>query len=116
MTTTFPTLVGLGWSIKKRVLTSTAIETSASGSEYRTARFATPIYEFDLTFGYLAQADEVAVEAFYVARNGPFESFNLAITNDPTSPFLVRFKDDKAEFDQMFHKAYQSKITFRTTR
>lgn len=114
---TFPTFNGIGWDIKKRPIFSTDIETSASGAEYRTGYFATPLYEFDLTFPYLSQADRDTLEAFYIGQQGPLIPFYLTVTNDAGSPYLVRFKDDQIEFNQMFNAVYeQQSITFRTVR
>jgi hypothetical protein len=117
MTTTFPTLNGEGWDIKKRVIWSNATETSASGAEFRTAYWTAAIYEFDLPFNYLSQADQQALESFYEARQGSFDPFYLAVKNDPSSPFLVKFKDDQLEFNQMLSQMYEAQIiTFRTLR
>jgi hypothetical protein len=117
MTATFPTLSGIAWDIKKRVITSTDVETSTSGTEFRTGRWTAPIYEFDLAFNYLSQTDQQAFQAFFEARKGTFEAFNLAIANDPSSPFLVRFKDDSLEFNQMLSQYYEVQaVTMRTVR
>ncbi|MDE2426902.1 MAG: DUF2460 domain-containing protein [Elusimicrobia bacterium] len=117
MTTTFPTLNGLGWDIKKRVIWSNNVETTASGAEFRTGFWTAPIYEFDLQFNYLSQTDQQTLETFYEARKGSYEAFYLAVANDPSSPFLVRFKDDQLEFNQMLSQFYEAQtVTFRTVR
>lgn len=114
---TFPTLSGRGWDIKKRAITSTNTETSASGAEFRTGYFTAPIFEFDLQFNYLSQADQQALETFFATQNGPLTPFYLAVENDPASPFLVRFKDDTLEFNQMLSQMYEVQtVTFRTVR
>ena len=115
---TFPTLPGLGWNIKKRVVSSTAIEQSSSGAEWRTSRYgATPIFEFELTANFLSQSTRDTLETFFTAQQGPSIEFNLAITDDPASPFIVRFKDDFLEFNQMMKGFYEAKsIKFRTSR
>lgn len=116
-TNTFPTLPGITWDIKKRVIWSTATDTTASGAEFRTGRWTAPIYEFDLTFAYLSQADQQTLETFFEGQQGSFIAFNLAIANDPSSPFLVRFVDDKMEFNQMLSQFYEvQSITMRTVR
>lgn len=79
---TFPSLVGSTWDIKKRQFWSTDIETSASGVEFRTAYWTKPIYEFDMQFSYLSQADMVTLQAFYASMQGPFGTFCLNVPND----------------------------------
>jgi hypothetical protein len=120
---TFPTFAGATWDIKKRQFWSTDIEAAASGAEFRTAYWTAPIVEFDMTFSYLSQADRDTLEAFYLAQQGPFTPFYLAVPNDPASPFLVRFRDDGAstagsmEINQMMSGMYeQTLLTFRTVR
>jgi hypothetical protein len=114
---TFPTLRGTGWDIKKRVLWSTQVETASSGAEFRTARWTAPIYEFDLVINYLSQADQQSLESFYEGQQGSFTPFYLSIPNDPASPFLVRFKDDMLEFNQMLSQMYEVQtVTMRTVR
>jgi uncharacterized protein (TIGR02217 family) len=46
----FPSLPGLGWSRAKRPIFSTRIATHVSGREVRSANYAYPLYEFELTF------------------------------------------------------------------
>lgn len=117
MTATFPTLSGIGWDIKKRVIWSTDKETAASGAEFRTGYFTAPIYEFDLQFNYLSQADQQTLESFYESQQGSLTPFYLSIANDPSSPFLVRFKDDSLEFNQMLSQFYEVQtVTMRTVR
>jgi hypothetical protein len=114
---TFPTLTGIGWDIKKRVLWSTATETTASGAEYRTGRWTAPIYEFDLVFGYLSQADQQTLQTFFEGQQGSLTPFYLSVANDPASPFTVRFLDDKLEFNQMLSQMYEvQSVTMRTVR
>lgn len=80
---TFPTLSGMGWDIKKRIITSTDVETSSSGAEYRFARWpGLPHFEFDLPVNYLSQADQDAIEAFFIQQNGPATPFLLGCVNN----------------------------------
>jgi hypothetical protein len=116
-TPTFPTLPGITWDIKKRVLWSTDVETSASGAEFRTGRWTAPIYEFDLVFAYLSQTDQQTLQTFFEGQQGSYLPFYLPVANDPASPFLVRFVDDKLEFNQMLSQMYEVQgITMRTVR
>lgn len=93
---TFPSLVGSTWDIKKRQFWSTDIETSASGVEFRTAYWTKPIYEFDMQFSYLSQADMVTLQAFYASMQGPFGTFCLNVPNDGPgfSPAVPVFTGD----------------------
>jgi hypothetical protein len=114
---TFPTLAGIGWDIKKRVIWSTNIETTTSGAEFRTGRLTAGIYEFDLSFGYLSQANQQTLESFFEGQQGSLTPFYLSIVNDPASPFTVRFLNDTLEFNQMFNQAYEVQtVTMRTVR
>ena len=114
---TFPTLPGIGWDIKKRVLWSTDVETTTSGAEYRTGRWTAPIYEFDLTFTYLSQTDFQTLQTFFQGQQGSLTPFYLSVVNDPASPFTVRFKDDQLEFNQMMSQMYEVQtVTMRTVR
>lgn len=79
---TFPTFIGLGWDVKKRVLFSNQRETSKSGAEFSTANWTVPHYEFDLDFNFLSQSDRDTMEAFYEAQLGGHLPFLLSVTND----------------------------------
>lgn len=114
---TFPTFPGVTWDIKKRSLWSTDVETSASGTEFRTGRWTAAIYEFDLTFAYLSQADFQSFQSFFDGQQGSLTPFYLNVPNDPASPFTVRFVDDKLEFNQMLNQMYEVQtVTMRTVR
>lgn len=114
---TFPTFAGMAWDIKKRSITSTAIETAASGVEFRTSRWTAPLFEFDLTINYLSQADKVTLENFFAGQNGPLTPFYLSVPNDAGSPYLVRFLDDQLEVNQMMNQMYEVQgFTVRTVR
>lgn len=127
---TFPTFQGTGWDIKKRQLWSTDVEVSASGAEFRTGYWTTPVYEFDLSINYLSPTDKTALEAFYLQQQGPLIPFYLNIPNDAGSPYLVRFIDDQTggsrstngnnnplEINQFMNGMYeQTGLTFRTVR
>jgi uncharacterized protein (TIGR02217 family) len=46
----FPTLSGLGWSVRKRPVFSTIVASHVSGREVRDALYQNPIWQFELTF------------------------------------------------------------------
>lgn len=78
----FPTLVGRGWGIKKRPITSTLIEQADSGAEYRTSRYQYPLYEFDIEIPYLGAADYDNLIGFFNQQGGPFTPFYFNVDND----------------------------------
>ncbi len=90
MSATFPTLAGAGWDIKKKIIFSVAVETAASGAEFRTSYYGTlPHFEFTMKFNYLSQADKDTIEAFIIAQGGQFTSFLLSVPNDSTQTAKV---------------------------
>lgn len=112
---TFPTLIGLTWDIKKRIVFATEVETSKSGKEFRTSFMSTPIYEFDFTYSYLSAADCATLESFFEQQLGPGIPFLLNVPNDPGNPYTVRFKDDTLELNQLMNAVYEQEgFTMRT--
>lgn len=104
---TFPTLAGLGWDIKKRLIFATEVETSKSGKEFRTSFQIGPIYEFDFTYNYLSANDYATLENFYIQQLGPGIPFLLNVPNDSGNPYTVRFKDDTFELNQLMNAIYE---------
>jgi uncharacterized protein (TIGR02217 family) len=80
-TAVFPTLIGQGWSVTKAPQFATRIQRSVSGRELRTADMPYPIWNFALTFSYLPVADFNTLLAFFLARQGSFDTF---FYSDPT--------------------------------
>ena len=78
----FPTFTGRGWGIKKRPITSTIIQAADSGAEYRTQRYQSPLYEFDIEIPYLSQADYANLVGFFNQQGGPATPFYLSVDND----------------------------------
>jgi uncharacterized protein (TIGR02217 family) len=81
----FPTLPSLAWSSFKRPTFSTRISKRTSGREVRSANYAYPLYEFELTYEVL-RADTAYQElqqlmGFFLQRQGQFDSF---LYQDPT--------------------------------
>lgn len=79
---TFPTLPGLGWDVKKRVLFSNNKEVAKSGAEFSTANWTLPMFEFDYDVNFMSQSDRDALEAFYIAQLGDHLPFLLSVVND----------------------------------
>ena len=81
----FPTLPGLGWSRAKRPIFSTRIATHVSGREVRSANYAYPLYEFELTFellrGGLAQELETLI-GFFLQCQGQAGMFRYVDPDD----------------------------------
>ncbi|MEC4591597.1 DUF2460 domain-containing protein [Nitrospirillum amazonense] len=86
MTSIYPTLSGLGFSVTKKPTWSTKIATAASGRETRMAMWSAPIWEFTLTYDFLrdtAAANELKqLLGFYLQMQGAF------------TPFLFQDPDD----------------------
>jgi len=78
-TAIFPTLLGLGWSVQRKPMWSTQIQTNVSGKEARQARWTYPRYEWTLKFDFLRQTptnqDLASLLGFFNARQGQFDSF-----------------------------------------
>jgi len=81
----FPTLPGLGWSIKKTPRFATRIRRGISGREVRIADHPYPIWTFTLTYQILRDLhndDEFRILAgFFLRQQGIFQTFLL---DDPT--------------------------------
>ncbi len=75
----FPTLPGLGWSVKKTPVWSTRRAGHVSGREVRAANFANPLWRFELTYEVL-RADSLHNElqtlmGFYLTQRGSYGAF-----------------------------------------
>jgi len=75
----FPTLAGLGWSVKRAPVWKTRTQQAISGKETRLADWSYPAWRWELTFDFL-RADPVAAEfqalaGFFNARQGAFGTF-----------------------------------------
>jgi uncharacterized protein (TIGR02217 family) len=87
----FPTLPGLAWSVFKRPVFNTQVQTSVNLSELRASLSATPVYRFRLSFSVLRDDrvhDELRTLAgFFKARRGKFDSWRY---RDPDDCRVVR--------------------------
>ena len=114
---TWPTFVGRGWGIKKRLITLTIVQTADGGQEFRLGRFQTPLYEFDIEIPYLSQTDYGTLVNFFAGQNGPLTPFWFTPDNDTGGPYLVRFSDDQIEIAQTMNQIYEATtITLRSVR
>ena len=82
----FPTLPGIGWSVMKTPMWSTALQAATSGREVRVGLRSSPLYKFAMTFNFLRSdaswAELQALMAFYNARNGMYDSFLFTDATD----------------------------------
>jgi hypothetical protein len=87
----FPTLPGLGWSVKRKPLLSTRVAKHQSGREVRSRNWAQALYQFELTFNALDSSDGheglsaysmQALEGLYLAAGGQFGTFLYTDPND----------------------------------
>jgi uncharacterized protein (TIGR02217 family) len=87
----FPTLTGLGWSVRKRPVFSTIVASHVSGREVRDALYQNPIWQFELTFDGLDSTSSSypglganslqSLMGFFLQCQGQFSTFLYA---DPT--------------------------------
>jgi len=78
----FPSFVGMGWDVKKRLKFSTQIDKATSGSRFATARWPVPLPEFAFQFNYLSQADQETLLLFLMNLTGPLAPFLITPNND----------------------------------
>ncbi len=72
----FPTFKGLTWPVPKRQLWKTLANQAESGYETRVGLRSLPLYEWDLPFGFLLSASDLAAFwGFYAARSGSLDPF-----------------------------------------
>lgn len=86
----FPTLIGLGWPVKKTPTWNTIQQRAASGQEVRVALQSYPLYAFELIFNVLKSADSntdfQALIDFYNARQGAYDDFLFDDKSDDSIP------------------------------
>lgn len=85
MTSTFPTLSGIRWDVKKRPRFNTIVQRTASGKEIRSALMSYPLWEFELSYDVL-RGDAINLElqtlmGFFEQMLGSCTAFNYT---DPT--------------------------------
>ncbi|HLH50092.1 MAG TPA: DUF2460 domain-containing protein [Roseiarcus sp.] len=100
-TQVFPTLAGLGWSVKRTPLWKTRKQESISGKRTTLADWSFPRWQWELTFDFLRQAganqqvtsfagstysEFASLAGFFNARQGGFDSFLYTDPDDNTSP------------------------------
>jgi uncharacterized protein (TIGR02217 family) len=108
----FPTLAGLGWSVKRTALWKTRTQESVSGKRTRTAFWSYPRWQWELTFDVLRQgalsgtsyAEFAQLAGFFNARQGAFDSF---LYQDP---------DDRQAIGQLIGTGDGATTTFQLVR
>lgn len=81
----FPLLPGLDWNLSKAPIFNTKVMSSVNGRELRASFTAVPKYQITLSFGFLRQDSRKEldqIEGFFLARQGSFDSFLLAVPGD----------------------------------
>ena len=75
----FPTLAGLGWSVKRTPQWKTRVQEAISGKETRIADWSFPRWQWELAYDFLrgdpAHAEFQALAGFFNQRQGVFDSF-----------------------------------------
>jgi len=84
----YPTLSGLTWDITRTPQFSTQIQRSVNGYERRAAFYATPIWHFQLHYEFLSESDYGTLAAFWAARQGGFDSFLWADSEDSSATIM----------------------------
>jgi uncharacterized protein (TIGR02217 family) len=81
----FPTLPGLGWSVKRTPSFKTLVNEAVSGKETRAALWSYPRYRWELTYDVLrdgALAELRTLEGFFLQRQGSFDAFLFSDPDD----------------------------------
>ncbi len=115
----FPSLPGLGWSVKRTPQWKTRVQESISGKETRIADWSFPRWQWELTFEFLRQAganqqaqsfagqtysEFQLLAGFFNARQGMFDSF------------LYQDADDNAVTGQQFGTGDGTTTVFQLAR
>jgi hypothetical protein len=95
----FPTLAGIGWSVKRLSSWKTRVQEAISGKETRLADWSSPRWSYELVFDFLRQANAnqqsasfagqtynefAQLAGFFNARQGMFDSFLFTDPDDNT--------------------------------
>lgn len=86
----FPLLPGLMWEVKRTPLWSTKVQRSVGGKEVRAAFYSNPIWSYQLSYEFLRDGNAAQVgfnelqtlQAFFLQRQGAFDSFLFKDPND----------------------------------
>ena len=104
----FPTLAGLGWSVKRTPIWRTKVQKATSGKETRAAFQSFPQYKFTLTYellrGGAAYQEYQALLGFYNQRQGAYDDF------------LFTFAGDSAVTAQSFGSGDGATLAFQLVR
>ena len=82
----FPSLPGLGWSVKRTEIWKTRIQEAISGKEVRIADWSFPRHKWELTFDFLRSAPSYSewqsLLSFFDLRQGLFDSWLYTDADD----------------------------------
>ena len=104
---TFPTLPGIGWPVKVTPKFKTIVQQAASGAEFRTGLWSSPLHEISVPINFMSQADWNTLLTFFIGQQGALIPFYYQPNNDPTT-YLVRFPDG-LDFEQFMSQLYRTK-------
>ncbi len=104
----FPSFPGLNWDIVRRPRWNTLVRQTASGREFRTARYSYPIWEYKLSYSVLRARPSLTemqtLAGFFNQHNGSADSWRY---EDP---------DDNSVVGQLFGQGNGSTRVFQLVR
>ncbi|MDE1988902.1 MAG: DUF2460 domain-containing protein [Betaproteobacteria bacterium] len=80
---TFPTLPGIGWPIKVTPKFKTIVQQAASGAEFRTGLWSSPLHEISVPVNFMDQADWRTLVNFFEQQQGSLLPFYFTPTQAP---------------------------------
>jgi uncharacterized protein (TIGR02217 family) len=92
LTSTFPKLSGLGWSVTRKPTFKTIISQAVAGQESRLTLWKNPIWEFDLTYEVLSDVPNggitplAVIMGFYLQAQGSGQDFLLNLQDLTLNP------------------------------
>lgn len=104
------TLPGLSFDISKSPRFNTIIQKAASGLEYRVALQQYPLWDFILSYELLrsdSYAELQTLMAFYVARQGAFDSFLFADPDDSKATAQVCYNPSNSNVGDGTNTTFQ---------
>ena len=104
---TFPTLQGLGWSVKITPKFRTHIETTKAGVQFRSQFWPQTLHTFEITFNYLDPTDYETLKSFFAGQSGGWMPFWFTPTGS-TTQYLCVFSSD-ITYDQFVNDLYSAK-------
>lgn len=112
--TAFPTLAGLGWSVKYTPTFVTTKTEHVSGRSSRASRASTSLLQIEITIDFLrmgpSTAEYEALAGFFAARQGKNIPFTFPVPSalGLGTSINARFDDDKLDFEQFMSRLWSS--------